>query len=249
MLARWALCRPAVAASFRRFNASLAAHPDIPTGAPTSAAHAEEARFPFSDLKGVVNDRTLKALIDRPFQLTNMTVVQAAVLPLLPKLALPAESGSSDTRDLLVKAKTGTGKTLAFLIPAIEARLNQLKTVRERAADESGDASQATNYQAQRTFARKNVGTLIISPTRELASQIAVEATRLATYHDEFEVRLFVGGVSKGLQMRDWNRGRRDLVVATPGRLRDLLENERGFADSFKQVQVVWNHFMSGSSC
>jgi ATP-dependent RNA helicase MSS116, mitochondrial len=132
-----------------------------------------------------------------------MTAVQAAVLPLLPQLALPEEPGSTAPRDLLVKAKTGTGKTLGFLIPAVEARLNQLKQAGLQNAKESGQSSLALQMRAQRAFAKKNVGTLIISPTRELASQIAVEATRLATHHDEMEVRLFVGGVSKGGQMRE----------------------------------------------
>jgi len=128
---------------------------------------------------------------------------------------------------------------LAFLIPAMEARLNQLKSAGKQAAAEGSQASSSFEMRAQRMFAKKNVGTLIISPTRELASQIAVEASRLATYHDEFEVRLFVGGVSKGSQLRDWYRGRRDIVVATPGRLRDFLQNESGFADAFQNVQIL----------
>ena len=60
--------------------------------------------------------------------------------------------------DVVCKAKTGTGKTLAFLIPALE----QLTAAR---------------LPAGRT------GVLIISPTRELAAQIAEEAKQLVTFH------------------------------------------------------------------
>ena len=58
--------------------------------------------------------------------------------------------------------------------------------------------------------------------TRELATQIANEALRLTSHHDGFEVELLVGGESRRGQLRSW-KGRKDLVVATPGRLRDLI--------------------------
>lgn len=77
----------------------------------------------------------------------NCTDVQAASLPVCLRGV-----------DALVKAKTGTGKTLAFLIPAFE-KLQK-------------DASR-----------RGKIGALIVSPTRELASQIGEEAKTLATFH------------------------------------------------------------------
>ena len=75
------------------------------------------------------------------------TDVQAASLPVCLRGA-----------DVCVKAKTGTGKTLAFLIPAFE-RLQK-------------DAHR-----------RGKIGALVVSPTRELATQIAEEAKTLATFH------------------------------------------------------------------
>lgn len=74
---------------------------------------------------------------------------------------------------------------------------------------------------------RNTVGTLIISPTRELATQIANESIKLTTHHKEMETRLLVGGANRRLQLRDWMRGRLDVVVATPGRLRDLISDAR----------------------
>ncbi|KAJ7056179.1 P-loop containing nucleoside triphosphate hydrolase protein [Mycena amicta] len=176
---------------------------------------ADSAEVPFSSLKGRISAETLDAILHKPFNLTTMSPVQAEVLPLLPKLAEPytesPDGQTGNTRDLLVRAKTGTGKTLAFLVPAIEARVNNIKAF-------GGD--QPSRY------ARSVVGTLVISPTRELAAQIASEALKLTHNHKGFEVQILTGGNSKRIQMRDWMRGRKDIVVATPGRLRDLLENE-----------------------
>ena len=89
-----------------------------------------------------------------------------------------------------------------------------------------------------RSIARSNVGALIISPTRELATQIANEALKVCTWHKEMQVRLFVGGMSRGLQLRDWRRGRKDIVVATPGRLRDLL-SEPDVADAMRRADML----------
>ena len=72
--------------------------------------------------------------------------------------------------DVVCKAKTGTGKTLAFLIPALE----QL---------------------AANRLAKGRTGVLIISPTRELASQIAEEAKQLSQFHN-FVVQVSFEGPS-----------------------------------------------------
>lgn len=83
-----------------------------------------------------------------------MSVVQERVLGLLPELAAPSARGApkaevkEDTdvsargqraiaTDLLVKAKTGTGKTVAFLVPALEARHRDLKEEARRYAEEN----------------------------------------------------------------------------------------------------------------
>lgn len=188
-----------------------------------------------------------------------MTSVQEEVLPLLPELAEPLEShqvGSHTgtlARDLLVRAKTGTGKTLAFLVPAIEARIKAVDAAGKKAVKDAGQESDPTLEAKARTrFARDTVGTLIISPTRELATQIANEALRLSHHHKGFEVRLFTGGMSKGRQMRDWMTGRRDIVVATPGRLRDLLTTESEVKRGISYTQVVstsFDCFTTTNSC
>ncbi|KAH9926772.1 P-loop containing nucleoside triphosphate hydrolase protein, partial [Fomitopsis serialis] len=194
----------------------------------------------FSTLKDAISRDTLNAIVGEPFKLTRMTSVQAAVLPLLPGLSEPHSSDSENARDLLVRARTGTGKTLAFLVPAIEARIRAVKAAGDQAvADAGAGADQYTQERAMRRYARAVPGCLVISPTRELATQIANEALRLSSHHRGFEVRLFVGGASKGKQLRDWHKGRLDIVVGTPGRIRDMLENEPDVSEGLAQAKVL----------
>jgi ATP-dependent RNA helicase MSS116 len=164
----------------------------------------------------------------RPFRYETMTDVQGAVLGLLPKLAgSPQLNEVKEAQDLLVRAKTGTGKTLAFLIPALEGRLRSLETFLETYKQEHPDAVAADVKKALAAYAKASVGALILSPTRELATQIANEATALTTHLPQFGVRLLVGGASKHQQLREWMKSpSNDIVVATPGRCVDLLNSE-----------------------
>jgi ATP-dependent RNA helicase MSS116 len=170
-----------------------------------------------------------------------MSIVQSQVLPLLPELANPhdPENPPKNPRDLLVRAKTGTGKTLGFLIPAVEARLKSLAAHAEK-ADESGlPTSRRLSEATQRKFAKENTGVVIISPTRELATQIAQEATKLVKHISDFGVHLFVGGESKSMQLREFRRHPHDIVVATPGRLKDILDSCSDVAESISHTQTV----------
>lgn len=234
-------------ASWRR--ASTAAKP-VSEGVGATQSKAKESTTlgedqpTFASLEGKVSRATLGTL-SSIFKITNMSPVQAAVLPLLPELAEPYHPDNNSPRDLLVKARTGTGKTLGFLIPAVEARLKALRATAQKALEDAGLVSDRNlEARAKRMHAHNHAGALIISPTRELATQIANEALRLTSRHEGFEVRLFVGGASKRLQMRDWMRGRRDIVVATPGRMRDLLENEPEIAKGLQNCPFVCiSHF------
>jgi len=102
-------------------------------------------------------------------------------------------------RDLLGIAQTGTGKTAAFALPI----LNRL------AAD-------------RRPAPRKGCRVLVLSPTRELASQIA-ESFRTYGRHLGITVGIVFGGVAHRPQIQTMSRGV-DVLVATPGRLLDLME-------------------------
>ena len=101
--------------------------------------------------------------------------------------------------DLLGIAQTGTGKTAAFALPILQ-----------RLAAE------------KRPPARKAVRALVLSPTRELASQIA-ESFRTYGRHEGLSVGIVFGGVSQGPQRSMLARGV-DVLVATPGRLIDHIQ-------------------------
>ena len=102
----------------------------------------------------------------------------------------------------LVQAKTGTGKTIAFLLPAIQNALTK-------------------------PALKGQVAILIISPTRELALQIAAEASRLvARLKRPFEVHTAFGGTAKASALTKFKRGDPKILVATPGRLNDYLSEE-----------------------
>jgi len=100
-------------------------------------------------------------------------------------------------KDLVVQAQTGSGKTVAFLAPLLHML----------SKDGPGRAPRA----------------LILVPTRELAMQVRDRARELAKYLPvALKIRAAFGGVSANPQMMDL-RGGADLVIATPGRLLDLV--------------------------
>ena len=202
----------------------------------------------FESMEGILSKETLRAVTHSPYKFTHMSPVQAAVFDYLPRISDPydpeASSGESESppRDILVKAKTGTGKTAAFVIPAIEQRVKTLKAFGERALLDSGlSRDKFPMSRVMNNYARENAGVLIISPTRELATQIANEASNLAYHQKNLQVQLFVGGSSKHRQMRDWMTKRRDIVVATPGRLRDVLMSEQAVKNAFTKTSLVCN--------
>jgi ATP-dependent RNA helicase DDX3X len=106
-------------------------------------------------------------------------------------------------RDLMVCAQTGSGKTAAFMFPIIAGilRSNPPPPVRGRKAFPLA---------------------LVMSPTRELASQI-MEESRKFSYQTGLKVAVCYGGAPIHHQMRELERGC-DILVGTPGRLTDLLE-------------------------
>lgn len=104
-----------------------------------------------------------------------------------------------ERRDLLACAQTGTGKTAAFALPI----LHRITQQRGR-------------------LQRHEVRNLILTPTRELANQVA-ENFSIYGQNIRFSIGLVHGGVSQQPQVRALNRGL-DVLVATPGRLVDLYE-------------------------
>ncbi|XP_077253601.1 ATP-dependent RNA helicase-like protein DB10 isoform X2 [Tasmannia lanceolata] len=105
------------------------------------------------------------------------------------------------SRDIVAIAKTGSGKTLGYLLPGF------IHLKRSRKNSQLGPT------------------VLVLSPTRELATQIQDEAEKFGK-SSRISCTCLYGGAPKGPQLRDLDRGT-DIVVATPGRLNDILEMRR----------------------
>ncbi|KAL4204193.1 hypothetical protein AMTRI_Chr01g130910 [Amborella trichopoda] len=140
---------------------------------------------------------------------------------LQPKLA-EENSEHSDSylrKDVLAKARTGTGKTVAFLLPAIELIVKQPPVDRDER--------------------RPPINVLVICPTRELASQAAAEADKLLKYHPHIGVQVVIGGTRLPLEQKRLQANPCQILVATPGRLRDHIENTSGFSSRLLGVKVL----------
>ena len=144
-------------------------------------------------------------------QFITLTPIQARAIT-------PALEG----KDVIGTAQTGTGKTLAFLIPIIE----MLRA-------ESAKTESSTNG-SSRDGSAKHVRALVLLPTRELAMQV----------HDQYEqlrdkkmpkAALVIGGVSEKAQIQSLRSGC-EFVIATPGRLQDFIT--RKFAE-LRQVKIL----------
>jgi ATP-dependent RNA helicase RhlE len=100
--------------------------------------------------------------------------------------------------DLVITAQTGTGKTLAFLLPLLERLAKQA--------------------------AAPGVSALILTPTRELAIQIGETFVKLAA-NTGFRAAIVVGGMNEQKQLLALRKGAQ-VIIATPGRLSDFLERK-----------------------
>lgn len=116
-------------------------------------------------------------------------------------------------KDVLGAAKTGSGKTLAFLIPAVEM-LNSL-----------------------RFKPRNGTGVIIVSPTRELALQIFGVARELMAHHSQ-TYGIVIGGANRRAEAEKLAKGV-NLIVATPGRLLDHLQNTPFIFKNLVRIMVA----------
>ncbi|EJL92332.1 ATP-dependent RNA helicase SrmB [Pantoea sp. BIGb0393] len=139
----------------------------------------------FSELE--LDESLLQALQEKGF--TRPTVIQAETIP-----------AALEGRDVLGSAPTGTGKTAAFLLPALQHLLD---------------------------FPRKKSGPpriLIVTPTRELAMQVADHARELAK-HTHLDIATITGGVAYMNHAEVFSENQ-DIVVATTGRLLQYIKEE-----------------------
>ena len=159
-----------------------------PTESPTTELHATEAAPSFDSFD--LAPALLRAVEQRGYR--EPTPVQAAAVPAILRGA-----------DVLGHAPTGSGKTMAFALPILQA------------------------VQASRRDAPLRVQALVLVPTRELAAQVGAVLRDLAgavIVPQRLKIAVVFGGVSINPQMMAL-RGGADVVVATPGRLLDLVDS------------------------
>ena len=152
----------------------------------------------FGSLKDTLCKATMQGIEDMGF--THMTDIQARSLPHL-----------LEGRDLVGSAKTGSGKTLSFLIPAVEL-IYKLKFM-----------------------PRNGTGVIIISPTRELSMQTFGVLRELMKHHCH-TYGLIMGGANRQTEAQKLAKGI-NVLVATPGRLLDHLQNTKDFL--YKNLQCL----------
>lgn len=117
----------------------------------------------------------------------------------------------------VAQARTGTGKTLGFLLPVIQRIVQNDPSLATRGVTSRADSA--------------NIRAIIISPTRELAEQISTEASKLCR-HTNLKVQTAVGGMNKSMMLRKTKTEGCHLLVGTPGRLLDLLSDEYSGIDA-----------------
>jgi ATP-dependent RNA helicase DDX5/DBP2 len=123
-------------------------------------------------------------------------------------------------RDIISIAKTGSGKTCGFLLPAFQRLLATRKSTPSRWGSAAKEKMKLRAWGD--VHPRKSPSVLILAPTRELAIQIENEAQKFSK-NCRFETMCVYGGSSKGPQIRRLNHGV-DILVATPGRCNDLAD-------------------------
>lgn len=173
-----------------------------------SASKAEESdgeitRFEDLETRGIIHANVVRTLT-REMGLETMTEVQAKTI-----------NNALKGTDIIAQARTGTGKTLAFLLPILQNVLNKDPQLAERQNNFRGRGNRA---------GADDIRAIIISPTRELAEQIAEEARKLVR-NTGVIVQTAVGGTQKSQGLRAIQQQGCHLLVGTPGRLKDILSD------------------------
>lgn len=169
---------------------------DLPSLDAVRLPQTDNEPHKFTELN--LSEKTMKGIQDMGFE--TMTEIQRRAIP-------PLLAG----RDVLGAAKTGSGKTLSFLIPAIEM------------------------LSALRFKPRNGTGVIVVSPTRELALQIFGVAREIMAHHSQ-TYGIVIGGANRRAEAEKLSKGV-NLIIATPGRLLDHLQNTQGFV--FKNLKTL----------
>ncbi|PVH82051.1 DEAD-domain-containing protein [Cadophora sp. DSE1049] len=154
----------------------------------------------------------VKDFSDLPLSQLTASGLEASHFKALTDIQSKAVPLALKGRDILGAAKTGSGKTLAFLIPVLE------------------------NLYRQKWTELDGLGALIISPTRELATQIFQVLRKVGRNHS-FSAGLIIGG--RSLQEERERLGRMNILVCTPGRMLQHMDQTADFDVSNLQMLVL----------
>ncbi|KAI4255565.1 MAG: hypothetical protein LQ352_002509 [Teloschistes flavicans] len=171
-----------------------------------ATSHGPVTRFKELGERKMVCPTVVKTLVE-DMKLETMTQVQSLTI-----------NETLKGGDVIAQARTGTGKTLAFLIPVLQNIIDYDPKLEHR------------GYRPPRT-SPEDIRAIIISPTRELAQQIGEEARKL-TRNTGVIVQTAVGGTQKAFGLRQIKNQGCHILVGTPGRLNDIL------SDPYSQVRA-----------
>ncbi|KJA28170.1 hypothetical protein HYPSUDRAFT_197689 [Hypholoma sublateritium FD-334 SS-4] len=158
-------------------------------------AHLVDKKATFASFSHILDARILRALADAGF--ARPTLVQVKAIPL-----------GLEGRDILARARTGSGKTAAYCIPVVQKILSSKSTL----------AAEDENRQVTRA--------LILVPTRELSEQVSTYLKGLLTYCEkDVTITNVASGTTSHLQ-RTLLSDKPDIVIATPSRALNMLQSK-----------------------
>lgn len=229
----------------------------------------EEGPDPAPELTKLGLSREIVAALAGKLGITGPTACQAGAIPRLLHQNVPTknkgkgkgkgtghDSSSSFAHDAILRAQTGSGKTLTFLLPMLEDLLHlppSLLTSAPTLTSASGGGPGSTPPSIDRS-----IGTLalILAPTRELATQIHTvlssllsalpSSPRFTVSPRTLTAGLLVGGANRTHEKRRLRKGC-PIVVATPGRLLDHLKTTEAFRLAGEPVRVAGPSGRGGS--
>ena len=210
-------------------DAALGLHDDAPAAVAPRDDAAAGAAPADTQAAAVPSGPTFASLGLSPEIVSALTAAGYAAPTPVQQRAIPAGIAG---RDLLVSSPTGSGKTAAFMLPAIErfAQLQKTQAAQPREPREAGG-----DRRQRRGPPVAQPGLLVLTPTRELAMQVTTAASTYGKHLRRLRTVSILGGVAYGQQLMLLAKNP-EILVATPGRLLDHLE--RGRID-LSQLQML----------
>ena len=167
-----------------------------------------------------VSDHTVEHLVswdsfaDTPFEKPIQTALSEAGFEKPSQIQAKAWPTAIEGKDVIAVAKTGSGKTLGFLLPIFH-----------RISIKNFPSGAKENIEAHRSSNTPSPVALVVSPTRELAIQIHGECVKFGAPIGISSTCLY-GGTNANAQIQELRKTAPQIVIATPGRLCDLLDRK-----------------------